>query len=424
VRQLRVLLVGVGTVGEAIARISVGRPWLDHMVLADFNLERAREVHERLRGAAEGGSIGGRSFDDIYATAFVDASDGDQVARLAQEHNVDLIMNAADPRFVPVLFDAALSAGADYMDMAVSLSEPNRNDPFHSPGVLLGDFQFAQHEAWKHAGRLALLGMGMDPGLTDVFARYAADELFDQVDEVNIRDGGDLRIEGYAFAPVFSIWTTIEECLNPPLIWERGSGFHTTEPFSAPESFAFPLGIGPVECVNVEHEEVVLVPRGIDCGKVTFKYALGAEFIEVLQTLHKLGLDSTRPVRVKGADVAPRDLVAAVLPDPARVGDRMRGRAIVGTWVIGRKDGAPREVFLYQMTDAEQSWRDFGLQAVGWQTGFNPVIAMQLLAEGAWAGSGVLGPEAFPARPYLDALSASGIHWAMEEREPGAAKPT
>jgi saccharopine dehydrogenase-like NADP-dependent oxidoreductase len=265
--------------------------------------------------------------------------------------------------------------------------------------------------------------MGMDPGLTDVFAAYAAKHLFDEVEEVHVRDGGDLRIEGYAFAPVFSIWTTIEECLNPPLIWQDG-GWHTTEPFSAPEMFPFPEGIGPVECVNVEHEEVVLVPRAVDARRVTFKYALGSDFIDKLRTIHALGMDSTRPVRVKGVEVAPRDVLAALTPDPARLGDRMVGRAIVGTWVIGRKDGRPREVFLYQMTDASRTWGDLRLQAVAWQTGFNPVIAMELLAAGTWSGSGVLTPEALDPDPYLALLDRHGIHHAMWEMEPGKHRPT
>jgi saccharopine dehydrogenase-like NADP-dependent oxidoreductase len=414
VRTLKVLLVGTGTVGEAIARVASDKPWLERMVLADFNLDRAREVQGML-GAGAGA---------VFPVELVDAADVGSVVRLARQHEVDLVMNAADPRFVPSLFDAAFEAGVDYMDMAVSLSEPHESDPFHQPGVLLGDYQFPRHDEWRSAGRLALLGMGMDPGLSDVFARYAAQELFDSIDEVHVRDGGDLTIEGHDFAPVFSIWTTIEECLNPPLIWERERGFTTTEPFSAPEQFVFPEGIGPVECVNVEHEEVVLVPRGVDCRKVTFKYALGSEFIEVLRTLHRLGLDSTKPIRVKGVEVAPRDLVAAALPDPARAGGQMRGRAIVGTWVIGQKDGKPREVYLYQKTVAEDSWRDFGLQAVAWQTGFNPVVAMELLASGEWSGAGVLGPEAFDARPFLATLDRWGIHWAAEEREPGASIPT
>ncbi|HXX60464.1 MAG TPA: saccharopine dehydrogenase C-terminal domain-containing protein [Candidatus Sulfotelmatobacter sp.] len=412
--RFKVLLVGAGTVGEAIAKIAHGKPWLESMVLADYNVGRAREVQAMLGDGA----------DITFPAEFVDAGDLASVVQLARRHGVDLIMNAADPRFVPQLFDAAFEAGVGYMDMAVSLSEPHPSDPFHTPGVMLGDYQFARHEQWKAAGRLALLGLGMDPGLSDVFARYAAQHLFDEVDEVHVRDGGDLYIEGYAFAPVFSIWTTIEECLNPPLIWEQERGFYTTAPFSAPESFVFPEGIGPVECVNVEHEEVVLVPRGIECRKVTFKYALGSEFIDVLRTLHKLGLDGTKPITVKGVEVAPRDVVAALTPDPAHVGDRMKGRAIVGTWVIGRRDRKPREVYLYQKTVAEETWRDFGLQAVGWQTGFNPVVGMELLANGTWSGAGVLGPEAFEPKPYLDVLDRWGIHWALDEREPGANRPT
>ena len=138
--------------------------------------------------------------------------------------------------------------------------------------------------------------MGVEPGLSDVFARYAADHLFSSIDEIGVRDGANLFVEGYAFAPTFSIWTTIEECLNPPLVWERDRGWYTTEPFSEPEVFDFPDGIGPVRCVNVEHEEVVLIPREIDCGRVTFKYGLGEDFIEVLRTLHLLGLDSNHAV--------------------------------------------------------------------------------------------------------------------------------
>src|ERR671934_2956018 len=162
-------------------------------------------------------------------------------------------------------------------------------------GVKLGDEQFALVDEWEGSGRLALVGIGVEPGLSDVFARYAADHLFSEIDELGVRDGANLTVEGHDFAPTFSIWTTIEECLNPPLVWERECGFYTTEPFSEPEVFEFPEGIGPVECVNVEHEEVLLVPRWIDCRRVTFKYGLGDEFIEVLRTLHKLGLDSTEP---------------------------------------------------------------------------------------------------------------------------------
>jgi saccharopine dehydrogenase-like NADP-dependent oxidoreductase len=411
---MRVLLIGVGTVGEAIARMSAEREWCETMVLADYDLERATALQRELGDP------------ERFPAERIDAGDGAAVAELARRHGVDVVMNAVDPRFVMPIFDGALAAGANYIDMANSLSRPHATDPFHRPGVKLADEQLAKAAEWEAAGRLALIGIGMDPGLTDVFAAHAAKHLFDQVDEVHIRDGGDLAIPGYAFAPVFSIWTTIEECLNPPVIWdgERGA-WHTTEPFSAPEEFPFPEGVGPVECVNVEHEEVLLVPRWIPGVKrVTFKYALGSDFIEKLKFLHDIGLDRVEPVRVRGVEVSPRDVVAAVVPDPVTMGDKMVGRAIVGTWVIGRKDGKPREVFLYQMADAQETLRTTGSQVVGWQTGFNPVLAMELLASGAWSGAGVLAPEAFDPDPYLALMDRYGIHHGMVEMEPGAHRPT
>ena len=160
------------------------------------------------------------------------------------------------------------------------------------------------------------------------------------------------------------------------MIWERGRGWFTTAPFSEPEVFEFPAGIGPVECVNVEHEEVVLIPRWVDCRRVTFKYGLGDEFIGVLKTLNLLGLDSTEPLRVKGVDVAPRDVVAAALPDPATLGDKMTGKTCAGTLVTGTgKDGSPRAVYLHHVTDNEWAMERDGVQAVVWQTAVNPVVA-------------------------------------------------
>jgi saccharopine dehydrogenase (NAD+, L-lysine-forming) len=411
---VRVLLVGVGTVGAAIARMCAERSWCELLVLADHDLERASTLAAELGDPAR------------FPSEQIDARDATAVTAAARRHRVDLVMNAVDPRFVMPIFEGALAAATNYMDMATSLSRPHPVEPFRLPGVKLGDEQFERSEEWVAAGRLALVGMGMDPGLTDVFASYARKHLFDEVEEVHIRDGGDLHIPGYAFAPVFSIWTTIEECLNPPVEWHGGRGeWVTTEPFSAPEAFPFPEGIGPVECVNVEHEEVLLVPRYLEgLRRVTFKYALGADFIEKLQFLHDIGLDRTEPVKVRGVHVSPRDVVAAVVPDPLTMGDKMVGRAIVGTWVIGRLDGRPREVFLYQMADAEETLRKTGSQVVGWQTGFNPVIAMELLATGGWSGTGVQAPEGFDPDPYFALLDEYAIHHALVEMEPGAHRPT
>ena len=236
---------------------------------------------------------------------------------------------------------------------------------------------------------------------------------------MGVRDGADLVVEGYTFAPTFSIWTTIEECLNPPVIWERDRGWYTTEPFSEPEVFDFPEGIGKLQCVNVEHEEVVLIPRWVQCERVTFKYGLGEEFIDVLKTLHKLNLDSTEPVEVRGMRVAPRDVVAAALPNPATLGDRMTGKTCAGTFVTGTgRDGNPRATDVYHVADNETTMREYGSQAVVWQTAIHPVVAMELLANGTWKGAGVLGPEAFDAVPFLDLLADYGAPHGIAEHEP------
>lgn len=404
---MRILLVGAGGVGSAVVRIAARRDFFARMVVADYDGARAE---------AAVAAVG----DARFSAARVDASDEAAVRALLAEHGCDVLLNATDPRFVMPLFRAALAAGAHYMDMACSLSYPHPEKPFELTGVKLGDAQFELAAEWQRAGRLALLGMGVEPGLSDVFARYAADELFDEIEEIGVRDGANLTVDGYDFAPSFSIWTTIEECLNPPVVYEADRGWFTTPPFSEPEVFDFPEGIGPVECVNVEHEEVLLMPRWVDAKRVTFKYGLGDEFIEVLKTLHKLGLDRTDPVAV-GSDqgrvrVSPRDLVAACLPDPATLGDRMHGKTCAGTWVKGVKDGKAREVYLYHVVDNQWSMAEYGSQAVVWQTAINPVVALELLANGAWSGTGVLGPEALPAVPFLELLTAYGSPWGIREQ--------
>lgn len=423
---MRILLVGAGGVGDAIAKISARRSFFDLMVVSDYDITRAEKTIDWLKHKHGAAAIEGRFIADQ-----IDASKAESVTEVAQRHGATHVMNAVEPKFVQTIFAGALAADADYLDMAMTLSQPHPTHPYSETGVKLGDEQFAASGEWEKAHRLALVGIGVEPGVSNVFARYAQDHLFSSIDELGTRDGANLVVRDEAgneiFAPSFSIWTTIEECLNPPVVWEKDKGWFTTPPFSEPEVFTFPEGIGPVECVNVEHEEVLMMPRWLDAKRVTFKYGLGDEFIGILKTLHQLGLDSVVPLKVRTAEgpamVAPRDVVAAALPDPATIGPRMTGKTCAGVWVTGLgKDGKSREVYLYHVSDNEWTMAEYESQCVVWQTALNPVIALELLATGAWSGAGVLGPEAFDAVPFLELMAKPeadggyGQPWGLEER--------
>ncbi|NAZ15876.1 ATP-binding protein [Glutamicibacter soli] len=407
---MQILIIGAGGVGSAAARIASRRDFFDKLVIADYDPARPEQLVV---------AIG----DPRYAAAQVDASSEDSIVELIRCTGATHVLNAVDPRFVMPIFNACKTAGTTYLDMAMSLSQRHPEQPFTRTHIKLGDEQFAVANHWERDGQLALVGIGVEPGLSNVLARYAADELFDEIEELSVRDGANLSVAGYEFAPSFSIWTTIEECLNPPVLYDKArGGWYTTAPFSEPTVFEFPEGIGEVECVNVEHEEVTMMPRWLDAQRVDFKYGLGNEFIEVLKTLNKLGLDSTDPVSVRGVQVSPRDVVAACLPDPATMGPMMKGKTCAGVLVTGTlKDGSTGSRYLYHVADNEDTMARDDSQAVVWQTAVNPVIALELLANGTWSGAGVLGPEAFEATPFLDLLAAAepagyGSPWGIVEK--------
>jgi len=294
--------------------------------------------------------------DSRFSAAEVNAAELEDIRALIRKVKPDVVVNAVDPRFVMPIFLACEIESTNYI------------------------------------------------------------HLFSVIDSITIFDGSNLTVEGYEFAPSFSIWTTIEECLNPPLVWEDGRGWFTTEPFSEIETFDFPEGIGPVECVNVEHEEVVLIPQKVDAKKVNFKYGLGAQFITTLKTIHMLGMDRKENVDVQGISVSPRDLLAASLPDPATIGSRMKGKTCAGALVKGlNKDGKPYACYMYNVIDNEWSMAEYGDQAVVWQTAVNPVIAMELIHKGIWKPEGVAGPEWFDAKPFLDSLESYGTTWKIRE---------
>ncbi len=406
---MKILMVGTGGVGEAAAIIAKQRDpegeWLDLMVLSDFNLERAQAVSKKIADAR-------------FPAEKVNARNKDEVKALIEKYHADLLFNACDPSFNETLFDAAYECGVRYADMALSLSIPHPTDPYHKTNVMMGDYQFAKHEDWEKSGLLALVGIGMDPGAVNVFARFAQKHYFDEIDEISIKDGGNLSAEGYDITFGFSIWTTIDECLNPPFKWEKDKGIYTVEPFSEPELFTFPDGIGEQELVNVEHEEMVMLPRfmGDSAKRMSFKYGLGRDFITMLKNLRALRLDD-KDAKVRGTDLSPRDVVGMVAPSPMEVADKLKGKCCVGTLVTGKKDGLERKVFIYQTSDNEELMARIGCGCVVGQTAYNPVIAFELLAKGSWDGKGVLGPECFDPDVFIKLADEYNFYIGMMEME-------
>ncbi|HUM56154.1 MAG TPA: saccharopine dehydrogenase NADP-binding domain-containing protein [Bacillota bacterium] len=394
---MKILIIGAGGVGTSIATIikRMGKEvdWAEKVVLADYNFDRAKEVADKICGGG------------IFVAEKVNARDSANIEEIIKKHEIDITMNAVEPEFNECIFDTCLKTGSKYMDAAMTLSTPDPDKPFEKANIKLGDYQFDRHEDWKKAGNMALLGMGVEPGMADVFARFAEKHLFDEIDQVNVRDGDNYDGEDVGYFG-FSVWTTIEECLNPPVVWEKGKGFFCTENFSEPEMFNFPGGIGDVEVINVEHEEVLLVPRVIDCNRVTFKYGVPKETRDMLLYLKDLGLsEKTKKIKVGDSEITPRDFLVKVIPSPVEATMRMEGKGCAGTWVTGTKDGKRRSVYLYQVADNQDCIKKYTTNSVVAQTAVGPVIALELIAKGIWNLEGVYGPESFDPDPFVERLA-------------------
>ncbi len=407
---MKLLIIGSGGVGQSAAMIikRAGKDgeWAKKVVLSDYNLSRAEDVATKCA-------------DPRFKAEQIDARDAKSIKRIIEKHNITFVLNAVEPGFNENIFDTCFNCGVGYMDCAMTLSKRHPEKPFELTNVKLGDYQFAKHEEWEKAGLMALVGSGVEPGMSDVFARYAADHLFDSVDEVNVRDGDNYDIpghEGVAFG--FSIWTTIEECLNPPVVWEKDRGWFCTEVFSEPEIFSFPGGIGDVEVINVEHEEVLLIPRVIDCNRVTFKFGVPREMRTLLLNLQQCGMDDAeRKIKVGESEITPRDFLVKVVPDPQELARRMVGKGCAGTWVTGIKDGLRRSVYIYQVADNQECYARYGTNSVVAQTAVGPVIMLDLIARGIWKNRGVYGPESFDPDPYMERLNRYEFPAGMQEKD-------
>lgn len=413
---MRMMLVGAGAVGESILKIIQNRnnhrEWLEFVLVADYNLERAKEVINNLKEQSN------------LVAVKVDARNKEDMINLIKKYNIDFVMDGAAPFVSNNIFDAAYEGGANYGSMG-TWSVPMENPKFglgieNSYTEPMTKYNFDRHEDWAKKDQMACICMGIDPGVVNVFAKYAAEYEFDELHEVHVKDGGNLEIPSANENDItfgFNVWTVLDEVMNPNVEYniEKG-GFIVEDAFSGEEKFSMPEGVGENTLIKVEHEEVVTMQRYLGkygLKKATFKIALDSSLINALKVIDSLGLRSIQPIDVGGVKVIPRDVVAAVAPQPKDIGNEMIGMMLVGVHCIGIKDGKRKEIFMYQPFENQESMKKWGMQAVVAQTGFGAALSIELIARGLWNGKGVFSPEYFDPMPYLELMKETGFRYEI-----------
>jgi saccharopine dehydrogenase (NAD+, L-lysine-forming) len=387
-------MLGAGAVGTVSALKFVQDAMLEQLVIADAVSARASLLADRLS-------------DPRVSSRRLDAGDRAAVANAIRETGTTIVLNAALPATNLVVMRACLDAGCDYIDLASGGTDDD--------GIPKLDDQFALDAEFKAAGRIALLGMGADPGTTNVYAAYAAKHLLDEVQELRVRDGDSSVCQGHdGFVAAFSPWVFIDECLCQAVAYRDGH-YHLERPLTGFEPFDFPE-LGVLNCYYVDHEESKTLPRFFPSARVVdFKLCMDDVTVETLRVLQQLGLSSKHRVRVGDTSVVPRDVVVSLLPQPKDLAGRMRGRTCVGTLARGTKNGHARAFYIYNVADHETAYTELGVQATAYQPGIPPVIAARLLRDGRWAGPGVRSPEEFDPDPFLERLAREGMPWHVRD---------
>lgn len=391
---MKVLVLGVGAVGTVSALRFARRPIFRQVTIADSVPGRAQALAARI--------------DQPHVHAItLDASREDLVVQAIRETGTTLVLNAALPATNLVVMRACLEAGVDYIDLASGGTEAD--------GIPKLEDQFALDAAFRSRGRLALLGMGADPGTSNVYAAHIAKHLLEEVTAFHVRDGDDSVCEGPGgMVAAFSPWVFIDECLCPSTVYRNGK-FGLAEPLSGAELFDFPE-IGKLNCFHVDHEETTTLPRFFGTVRnADFKFTLGEEAVATLRVLHQLGLSKKSAITVDGLEIVPRNLVVALMPKPVDLAGKLRGRSCVGTLGKGLQNGELKSFYVYSIADHEQAYAEMRVQATAYQTGIPPVVAAELIAEGEWRGAGVMSPEQFDPDPFLDRLPAAGMPWQVRQ---------
>ena len=342
-------------------------------------------------------------------TAQIDADDTEAVVELIKQTKADLLLNVALPYQDLTLMDACVKAGIPYIDTA----------NYEHPDTAKFEYklQWAKDGDFKNAGTMALLGSGFDPGVTNVFCAYAQQNLFDEIHEIDILDcnAGD---HGYPFATNFNPEINLREVSANGRYWEAGKWIET-KPMEIMFKWDYPK-VGVKDSYLLYHEELESLVKNIKgLKRIRFFMTFGQSYLTHMKCLENVGMLRIDEVEHNGVKIVPIQFLKTLLPDPASLGPRTKGKTNIGCVIRGIKDGKERQVYIYNVCDHEVCYAETGAQAVSYTTGVPAMIGSLMVAKGIWSGKGVFNMENFDAKPFMDELNKQGLPWEIIEMKPG-----
>ena len=390
-----VLIIGAGGVGRVTTYKCVQNSQVfEKIVLASRTISRCEEIQNDLPAGA-------------IEIAQVDADNTEEVEFLIKSTGADIVINVALPYQDLTIMDACLRTGAAYIDTA----------NYEHPDTAHFEYkeQWARHEAFKEAGVMGLLGCGFDPGVTNIFCAYAQKHYFDEIHTIDILDcnAGD---HGYPFATNFNPEINLREVSANGRYWENGQWIET-QPMEIKMVWDYPE-VGEKDSYLLYHEEMESLVKHIKgLKRIRFFMTFGESYLTHMRCLENVGMLRIDEVEVNGQKVIPLQVLKALLPDPASLGPRTRGKTNIGIVAEGLKDGVPKKIYIYQVSDHEACYKETGAQAVSYTAGVPPVLGAKLIAEGLWNGEGVFNVEEFDPDPFMEELNQQGLPWKIIEME-------
>ncbi|MBP6628916.1 MAG: saccharopine dehydrogenase family protein [Kofleriaceae bacterium] len=393
----KVLIIGAGGVGGVVAhKCAAATDVFSDVMLASRTVSKCEAL------AAEIKAMGGRAI----RTARVDADRVPELVALLRDYQPKVVINVALPYQDLPIMDACLEAGVDYLDTA----------NYEPPDVAKFEYkwQWAYHDRFKERGLMAVLGSGFDPGVTNVYCAYAQKHLLDEVHHVDIVDcnGGS---HGKAFATNFNPEINIREITARGRYWEGGE-WKETDPLSVSMMFDYP-GVGERKSFLLYHEELESLAKNLrGLRRIRFWMTFGEAYLKHLEVLQNVGMTSIEPIMFEGREIVPIKFLKALLPDPASLAPGYTGKTSIGCLCEGVKDGKPRRVFLYNVCDHAETYKEVRAQAVSYTTGVPAVTGAAMMVTGKWRGAGVFNMEQLDPDPFLADVATRGLPWHVEER--------